>query len=214
MGCTLNTIAYLGIDIQFARLTDEDRRRGLVFLYLYDLPYVDLTIYKGIIITNYVEEKFLFEHRDKLLQYLEQGGVVFSLAETSLPWTPSIGKWRRSPIPIREREIIIKEPLHPLFERIDAYDINYRKGVRGFFSRGYFEEIPKGVKVLVTDQSDVPIMYIDQNSTNGTIIAGAGTDIYRVYIDAENTSKKLSLQMLAFIREEHKRNKMKGAVRG
>lgn len=201
----------MGIDIQFARLTDEDRRRGMTFLYLYDLPYADLNVYEGIIITNVVEEAFLVEHKALLEQYLAQGGVIFSITETSLVWLPGVGIWKRSPIPLKDREIMITEPVHPIFEGIEPYDINYRKGVRGFFSRGYFKEIPKHAEVLITDQSGVPIIYIDRQSTNGTIIAGAGTDIYRVFIDEENTSSKLSVQLLAFIREEYAHNQVKGA---
>lgn len=206
----MNTIAYVGINIQFARLTDEDRRRGMTFLYLYDLPYADLNAYEGIIITNFVEEAFLLEHKALLERYLAQGGVVFSMVEISLPWLPGVGSWERSPIPLKTREIIITEPVHPIFVGVDAYDINYRKGVRGFFSRGYFDEIPNGGEVLITDQSGVPIIYLDRQSTKGTIIAGAGTDIYRVFIDEDNTSSKLSEQLLIFIRAEHKRNKAQG----
>lgn len=206
----MKPIAYVGIDIQFARLSNEDRRRGLTFLYLYDLPYVDLRAYEGIIITNLVEEQFLLEHKAVLDNYLAQGGVIFSLTEISLPWLIGASNWKRSPIPLKDREIIISEPIHPMFAGIEPYDINYRKGVRGFFSRGYFEEIPVHAKVLITDQSGVPIIYIDQHSTNGTIIAGAGTDIYRVFIDEDNTSSRLSVQMLTFIREEYARNQAKG----
>ncbi|QDP99709.1 hypothetical protein FOH38_03590 [Lysinibacillus fusiformis] len=206
----MKPIAYVGIDIQFARLSDEDRRRGLTFLYLYDLPYADLRAYSGLIITNLVEEKFLLEQKVLLNQYLQQGGVIFSLTETSLPWLTGVPNWERSPIPLKDREIIIKEPIHPLFSGIDAYDINYRKGVRGFFSRGYFDNIPLNAEVLVTDQSGAVIIYVDNDSTNGTIFAGAGTDIYRVFIDEDNTSSKLSLQMLTCIREEYARNKAKG----
>ncbi|MGN4124134.1 hypothetical protein ACMGD3_03765 [Lysinibacillus sphaericus] len=206
----MKPIAYVGIDIQFARLSAEDRRRGLTFLYLYDLPYTDLRAYAGLIITNLVEEQFLLEQKILLDQYLKQGGVIFSLTETSLPWLTGVPNWKRSPIPLKDREIIITEPMHPIFAGIDAYDINYRKGVRGFFSRGYFENIPLHGEVLITDQSGAVIIYVDHDSTNGTILAGAGTDIYRVFIDEVNTSSKLSVQMLAFIRQEYKRNKAKG----
>ncbi|WP_342504074.1 hypothetical protein [Lysinibacillus sp. FSL L8-0126] len=208
----MEPIAYVGIDIQFTRLTTEDRERGLVFLYLYDLPYVDLTAYAGIIITNHVEEQFLLEHKMILDEYLLQGGVIFSLTEISLPWLANVANWKRSPIPLKDREIMIEQANCSLFKGIEPYDINYRKGVRGFFSRGYFEELPAHAEVLITDQSDVPILYVDRHSTNGTIFAGAGTDIYKVFIHEENTSKKLSMQMLDCIREEANRNYASGGM--
>ncbi|MGY4794251.1 hypothetical protein ACVNNN_04565 [Lysinibacillus fusiformis] len=208
----MEPIAYVGIDIQFTRLTDEDRERGLVFLYLYDLPSVDLTAYAGIIITNHVEEQFLLEHKTILDEYLLQGGVIFSLTEISLSWLANVANWKRSPIPLKDREIMIEQSNCSLFKGIEPYDINYRKGVRGFFSRGYFEKVPAQAEVLITDQSGVPILYVDRHSTNGTIFAGAGTDIYKVFINEENTSKKLSLQMLDCIREEANRNYASGGM--
>lgn len=208
----MEPIAYVGIDIQFTRLTDEDRERGLVFLYLYDLPSVDLTAYAGIIITNHVEEQFLLEHKTILDEYLLHGGVIFSLTEISLPWLANVANWKRSPIPLKDREIMIEQSNCSLFKGIEPYDINYRKGVRGFFSRGYFEKVPAHAEVLITDQSGVPILYVDRHSTNGTIFTGAGTDIYKVFINEENTSKKLSMQMLDCIREEANRNYASGGM--
>lgn len=169
----MKPIAYVGIDIQFARLSDEDRRRGLTFLYLYDLPYADLRAYSGLIITNLVEEKFCWS-KSIAQSVFAAGRVIFSLTETSLPWLTGVPNWERSPIPLKDREIIIKEPIHPLFSGIDAYDINYRKGVRGFFSRGYFDNIPLNAEVLVTDQSGAVIIYVDNDSTNGTILLVQG----------------------------------------
>lgn len=127
-----------------------------------------------------------------------------------MPWLTNVSNWKRSPIPLKEREIIIKHSECPLFNGIEPYDINYRKGVRGFFSRGYFENIPVHAEVLITDQLGAPIIYVDRHSTKGTIFAGAGTDIYRVFIDEENTAKKLSLQMLDCIHAEAIRNQVRG----
>lgn len=62
----------------------------------------------------------------------------------------------------------------------------------------------------MTDQSGAVILYADYDSTNGTIFAGAGTDIYRVFIDEDNSSRRLSVQMLACIRAEYARNQVKG----
>ncbi len=145
-------------------------------------------------------------------EYLLQGGVIFSLTEISLPWLANVANWKRSPIPLKDREIMIEQANCSLFKGIEPYDINYRKGVRGFFSRGYFEELPAHAEVLITDQSGVPILYVDRHSTNGTIFAGAGTDIYKVFMHEENTSKKLSMQMLDCIREEANRNYASGGM--
>lgn len=201
----MKPIAYVSTDIQFTRLNDMDRDNGLVFLQLYDIPYADFSAYAGVIITNFVEEAFLLEHKGIIENYLNDGGVILSQTENFLPWLPGCENWMRSQISLKDREIRLTEPIHPMFAGIDPYDLNYKKGVRGFFSRGYLEA-PEHSEVIVEDQEGKAILYIDRNTTGGTIVAGAGTDLYRFGIQ-ENSSRVLRKQILNWIRQEAETNK-------
>ena len=201
----MKPIAYISTDIQFTRLKDIDRENGLVFLQLYDIPFADFSAYAGVIVTNFVEEAFLLEHKEIIENYLNDGGVLLSQTENFLPWLPGCGNWMRSPISLKDREIRLTEPVHPMFAGIDPYDLNYKKGVRGFFSRGYLEA-PEHSEVIVEDQAGKAIIYIDRKTTGGTIVAGAGTDLYRFGIQ-ENSSRVLRHQILGWIREEYEANK-------
>ena len=62
------------------------------------------------------------------------------------------------------------------------------------------------MEVIVEDQDGKAIIYIDRKTTDGTIVAGAGTDLYRFGIE-ENSSRVLSTQMLNWIRQEYEANK-------
>lgn len=103
----MKNIAYMGIDIQFAHLNALDAKRGLVFLYEYDLPYTDLMAFDGVIISNHVDEASLVEHNAVLTDYLAKGSVIFTLAEKELPWLTEVANWKRSPIPLKDREACI-----------------------------------------------------------------------------------------------------------
>ena len=201
----MNLIGYLGVDIQFARLRNEDRQRGMTFINMYDLPYLDLSQYQGIIITNYVDENFMVKHRSVLENYLNNGGVVFNFAEMTYSYLPNAPIWTRSPIAIKDREFIIAKPEHELFAGVNAYDLNYRKGVKGFLTRGQFNELPKEAEVLMHDQQMMPILYIDRNSTKGTIINGSGTDIYQMYREDDTTANRFASQILSFMKLEAQR---------
>ncbi|MDM5334987.1 hypothetical protein QUF56_17465 [Ureibacillus composti] len=196
-------IGYVANDIQFARLRQKDRDQGLVFIDMYDLPNTDLSAYVGLIITNYVDEDFMMAHKRLFEDYLNKGGVIFSFAKMSQSYLPNAPIWYRSPIAIREREIILREPIATMFEGIDPYDLNYRRGVKGFFTRGYFKELPDGAEVIVEDQLGAPIIYVDRASTNGTLFVGSGTDLYQVYRDEESSANRLPRQILDTIREEY-----------
>ncbi len=200
----MELVGYIGLDIQFARLKQSDRDRGLVFIDMYDLPQTDLSAFVGLIITNYVDEDFMISHRSILENYLDAGGVVFSLAEMSKSYLPNAPIWHRSPTAIKDREIILTEPVYPMFEGIDPYDLNYRQGVKGFFTRGYFKDVPQEATVIVKDELDAPIIYVDRQSTNGVLIVGAGTDLYQVYRDETSSANRLATQIVETIRGEAK----------
>jgi len=203
----MELVGYIGLDIQFARLKQSDRDRGLVFIDMYDLPHTDLSAFVGLIITNYVDEDFMISHRSILENYLEAGGVVFSLAEMSKSYLPNAPIWHRSPTAIKDREIFLTEPVYRMFEGIDPYDLNYRQGVKGFFTRGYFKDVPQEATVIVKDELDAPIIYVDRQSTNGVLIVGAGTDLYQVYRDETSSANRLATQIVETIRGEAKKRK-------
>ena len=94
-----------------------------------------------------------------------------------------------------------------MFEGIDPYDLNYRQGVKGFFTRGYFKDVPQEATVIVKDELDAPIIYVDRQSTNGVLIVGAGTDLYQVYRDETSSANRLATQIVETIRGEAKKRK-------
>jgi len=207
----MDYIGYVGVDIQFTRLTQEEMLKNrIVFIDMYDLPYTDLSAFIGLAITNYTDEQFMVDHKHLFEGFLNRGGVIFSMAEMEQSYLPNAPIWHRSPTPIREREIILTNPDYPMFKNIDEYDLNYRKGVKGFFTRGYFKEVPAQSEIIVKDELDAPIMYVDRHSTNGVLIVGAGTDLYQMYRQEtadSSTAHKLTTQIFDAIRAEYKANK-------
>jgi hypothetical protein len=196
----MKAIAHISNGIQFSMLNQQTSHRGVVPFHLYDLPLADLSVYAGVIISNFVDEPFLYEHRHILERYLQGGGVVCSFAELYLPWLPGNVIWQRSPLDLKDREIIVAEPAHPLFEGVNPYDLNYKEGVRGFFSRGFLD-MPAHSTPLITDQEGKVILYIDRETTEGTILAGAGADLF-TYGVPTSSSGRLTVQLLSWIQEE------------
>ena len=74
----------------------------------------------------------------------------------------------KSQTSIREQEVKVMN--HPIFEGVKEYDLNYQRGVKGFFNRRYFERI-------LSDSDKQYVGYTDRISTNSTILAKAGADL-------------------------------------
>jgi hypothetical protein len=208
----MDYIGYIGVDIQFARLSQEEMHQNrIVPINMYDLPYTDLSAFSGLAITNFTDEQFMVAHQHLFEQYLAKGGVIFSMAEMEKSYLPNAPIWRRSKTPIRDREVIVTKPNYPMFKNITQYDLNYRQGVKGFFTRGYFEpsEVPAHADIIVKDEMDAPLIYVDRESTNGVLIVGAGTDLYQMYRQEtpdSSTAHRLTTTIFEAMREEYAHN--------
>ncbi|WP_374019113.1 aspartate/tyrosine/aromatic aminotransferase [Paenibacillus thiaminolyticus] len=177
-------------------------------MFLYDMTIDRLAPYGALIVPNNIDEEFLYQHRDWIAQYLEQGRIVVSFAQIFLSWLPGNGLWNRSPLDINERTILAHDE-HPLFHGVMEYDLNYRRGVKGFFSRGYFEA-PLHAEIALKDNAGQTVVYIDRHSTRGTIMAGAGTDLLGYGLSDTTTARRLGPQLLAWIDREFEYNVPKG----
>ena len=75
-----------------------------------------------------------------------------SQTQNFLPWLPGCGKLDAfSDFFEGTREIRSTEPVHPNVAGIDPYDLNYKKGVRGFFSEGILRALEYS-EAIVEDQ--------------------------------------------------------------
>ncbi|WP_234399817.1 aspartate/tyrosine/aromatic aminotransferase [Paenibacillus popilliae] len=171
-------------------------------VYLYEMTIDKLASYGAVIVPNTIDEEFLYQRRDWIAMFLEQERVVVSFAQNFLPWLPGDRLWIRSSLDIHERTILAHDE-HPLFHGVTEYDLNYRRGVKGFFSRGYFEA-PAHAEIALKDNAGQTVVYIDRHTTRGTILAGAGTDLLGYGLSDTTTARRLGLQLLAWIdRESH-----------
>jgi hypothetical protein len=74
--------------------------------------------------------------------------------------------------------------------------------VAGFFSRGHHPP-PVGAEVLLALADGEPIVYVDRQSTSGTILVHAGNDLWGLVGD-ETTAHKVVPQLFGWMREEFK----------
>ncbi|WP_245856001.1 aspartate/tyrosine/aromatic aminotransferase [Paenibacillus rigui] len=169
---------------------------------LYAWERYDLEPYEALIIPNNIDEEWLYPRRERIAEFMASGRILVSFAQPFLPWLPGGVLWRQSPLGIQERTVLAHEE-HPIFQGVTEYDLNYRRGVKGFFSRGYFEA-PQQAEIVLRDNAGAVVVYIDRLTTNGTILAGAGTDLLGYGLSDTTTARRIGLQLVAWIDSERK----------
>lgn len=167
------------------------------------LKAINLCDFCAIVLPMGIDEAFLSKFKDKILHYLDNGGVVISFMSDYECILPHSKGYVQSKTPIREREVCFanSEAARAIFNEVRQYDINYRRGVKGFFNRGYFakDSIPKNAEIILEDSEGECVGYVDRDSTNGIIVATASADLLGFGIFDNTTARKIGLNFLQWL---------------
>lgn len=167
----------------------------------YELSNESLLPYNVLIITDFIDQEFLLEKKDVIENFLNDGKIVMACTHVFRPWLPGVNPFMPKIIyKHSDYEMqIVKED--SVFRGVDMQELAYRKGVSGFYARGYHPLTTKDAEVWLAFLDGTPISYVDRTSTNGTIVAHAGRD-FLTYATGENTTQLISPQTFQWLDEE------------
>ncbi|MFN2556855.1 MAG: phosphate starvation-inducible protein PhoH [Nitriliruptorales bacterium] len=186
------------VDMDLRLPGDPVRHPEIEPLDCYSLPSLDLDTYAGLIVPTMVDQEFLQRHRKVLRAYLDRRGVIAFSGHLHRPWLPGAGLFEPKRVrTFRDYEVRIVAD-HPVFAGVQDADLTYRRGVAGFFARGYHRP-PPGAQVLVEFTSGEPVVYVDEVSTAGTLLVHAGNDLVNLAGDGSSASR-VGDQLVSWIR--------------
>ena len=166
----------------------------------YELESTDLCNYNILIVTDFVDQEYLYKHKQIIENFLHEGKVVVFCGHLFRQWLPGCSLFMPKKINSYKDYFVQPVPGAPLFDGVEIEDMVLNKGVAGFFARGYYYA-PEKAEVCLTFTDGKVISYIDRHTTNGTIIVHGGRNILG-YKNAKNTTKKISEQAFALLQEE------------
>lgn len=166
----------------------------------YDLESTDLSDYNTLLITYFADQEYLYKHKQIIENFLNEGKVVVFCGHLFRQWLPGCSLFMPKQLNSYKDYFVRVIDGSPLFNDVDIEEMVCNKGVAGFFARGYYHA-PENAQVCLTFTDGKVISYIDRNTTNGTIIVHSGRNILS-YQNATNTTKKISEQALALLKQE------------
>lgn len=143
-----------------------------------------------------IDQILLYDNRTQIENFLNSGKIALSFTQTYLEYIPKIPCYTASQTPIRDRNIVTME--HFITKGVKDYDISYRRGVKGFFSRGFIKA-PVGADIFLKDSDGECVGYIDEVSTRGLVVNTAGADLLGFGLFESSTAKRLGLNLLLWI---------------
>ena len=165
----------------------------------YDLPDTDLGRFAGLVVSSHADQDFLVEHRELVRDYLDAGGALAFSGHLSRRWLPGAGTFVPKPIEDHDDYVVSRARPHPVFDGVAMDDLTYQRGVAGFFARGH-NPPPEDATVLLQLPGEEPIVWVDKETTAGTVFVHSGNDLVSLS-RRETTAARVPTQLLAWLRE-------------
>ena len=143
----------------------------------YDLEHTDLSAFACLVITNGADQRYLYQHRAQLESYLALGGKIAFSGHVAYPFLGMLKPF----VPTAENGLAGLQVhclgQHPIWAGIEGADLTFRKGVAGFYGRGY-NPPPAGAVVIneLGTKERLPLDWEYTTPEGGVLLAHAGND--------------------------------------
>jgi hypothetical protein len=165
---------------------------------IYDLELLDLPRVRGLLIGIGADEIYLARQRDLLNGFVWMGGVVVACSQVARPYLHGLCPFE----PIehhRPADLEIRRLTpHPVWDGVRPGDLTFRKGVAGFYGRGYYPQLPPGATAINgIGPGGLALDFVYPFGT-GEILVHGGNDLWG-YRDEATTAARMTPQLLRWI---------------
>lgn len=158
----------------------------------WELEATDLHDYAALWIPRESNQDVLLANRDKLRQYLEGGGTIISFDEVSQDWLPA-GNWEQR----KANMDTIRVADHPMVAHLPTDEVKWH-------SHGLYSAYA-GSTVLIDDAQGGVILFLDDTTFSGTLIAGTLDPDCHVGFGTQTTRPLLRAIVDWVLEPEHRR---------
>ncbi|MCT7587324.1 hypothetical protein [Aliarcobacter butzleri] len=168
---------------------------------IYDFTGEELKNYDVFLIGTDVDQRMLLEKKNYLDEFLSRKKTIVFCGALAYPFLDEVGQFvKMNYIDFSDYEInpAIK---HPIWEGVEPKDMMYRKGVAGFYSRGY-NPPPQNAKIINTlGRSKHPIDYEYITKDGGRVLVHCGNNLW-LFINDKTTASKMGTNLLQYLKDK------------
>jgi hypothetical protein len=177
---------YSGVHFQRAFYHDPEFAAEFAMLPVWELEGTDLHDYAALWVPRESNQAELMRHRAKLGQYLQTGGTLVCFDEVNQPWLPA-GHWTQRHLDVET----VRVAHHPIMAGLTADQVRWH-------SHGAYDAYPNA-DVLVDDGADGVMLFLDERSFAGNLLAGTLDPDCHAGFGTE-TTRPLLRAILAWVR--------------
>jgi hypothetical protein len=170
------------------------------FADLYEADFGDLAAYDAVLVGMHVDQRRLTLHSASLSRYAAQGGTILVNGHIAYPILPGLSAFQNLG-GYRLEDLKLHRPhAHPIFDGVLLEDLGSRRGVAGFYARGWHKP-PEGAQIIHTiGDAGHPVDFCYSIGA-GRVFFHGGNDLWG-FGSAEGSTWHLVPQMLTWIRKD------------
>jgi len=177
-----------------------DTGRHLTLIPLYELDRQDLACFRAIILPMHCDQLYLARLRERLSAYVRAGGIAMIGGHVREPYLEGLARFH--PIPdYRVEDLVVHSvAAHPVWHGVEMKDLTWRRGVAGFYGRGWHPP-PAGAQIInVLGAAAHPIDF-EYRLGQGKVLVHGGNDLW-TYQGTGSTAERLAPQLIAWLAGE------------
>jgi hypothetical protein len=176
-------------DGALARLASHPDASGRIATHdLYQLAGLDLAGFGSLLVSMHSDQRFLASRAAQIAAFLHNGGTVVANGHLAYPFLP--GMTGVHPLQNYALEDLTVRRLtdHPIWAGVSENDLTFRRGVAGFYGRGWHQP-PEGATVvhaLGTPERPLDFIY---RVGRGRVLFHGGNDLWQYGGGSDSTGR-------------------------
>lgn len=151
--------------------------REVVLRDQYALDEEALESHAALLIGMHADQRHLAARAGRLAGYLEQGGTIVASGHLAYPFLPDVSGFQALLAGHLDDLRIHREAEHPIWAGVTEDDLTFRRGVAGFYGRGWHQPPPGALVLHSVGRQHRPLDIMWRHG-GGRVLLHGGNDLW------------------------------------
>lgn len=164
---------------------------------MYDFDDARLSDYRALLIGMHCDQLYLSRRRERIDEFVRAGGTLVVSGHVAWPIVEGLSSFQ----PIANYRIadlaVHREAAHPVWDGVAVEDLTFRRGVAGFYGRGWHQPPADAVLIHSLGPERRPLDFAWRLG-QGRVLFHGGNDLW-TYLDTGNSAERMIPQLFDWI---------------
>lgn len=164
---------------------------------MYDFDRAPLADYRALLISMHCDQRYLAKQRARLDAFARDGGTIVIGGHVALPFLTGLDTFQPIPGYRLDDLRIHRTAEHPVWAGVAEEDLTFRRGVAGFYGRGWHRPPTEATVIHALGERRLPLDFAYALG-RGRVLFHGGNDLW-TYLGSDSTAERMIPQLFDWI---------------